>query len=154
MNRVIGFSVGLNHGSSGVPVVAPIPIKVPEGHAFRLRRVIFQLASLPNLDTDAFYALSQISIERAKESTARFRNTIWIAQRNFSIEVTTTGMASGNLILVEELWAEDYRLVMQPMFHTFAVGGLQTNTCHLYGEMVKATEGERNAIIAWQGGAK
>ena len=156
MNRVIQYQVRMVGGSSGVPGVGAIPIKVPDKQCFRVRYVEFKQTSWQNVDVVQLGGVSPINGQRAFSSLLDFTNyTKFMAYHSWAFgESGTTGESGGFLHDRVELWDMDYRLVMPPTVHVVDVGSFLIWNVVLAGELMPCTEGERNAIIAWQGGAK
>lgn len=153
MNKTVVYRATVTHGSTGVPVAVEIPVKPSEGMAFRLRRVVFQLASAPSADTAVLWALSKNNSELAKASLAIYRASQWIAVAGIQVQFGGASGAEGGVLGVSvDLWDHDYRLPMSPTFHTVAIGQLFANDVYLWGEMVPMSRGARNAAIAYQGG--
>ncbi len=158
MNNVIQFSAGLTPAGSATAVATPIPILVPEGRAFKVRNVDFRWLTYPTADIVISMGLSRFAEEPIQRTIAVFLgNPNFMAYASFGFgESGTTGESSHFLNKKVELWDLDYKLVMRPTFHILQNGAACCFQmfCVLSGELVPASEGERNAIIAWQGGAK
>jgi len=154
MNNVITFDVAISPQVSGVPQFAVIPLIVPDKLAFRLRYFEVRLNGLVGSDNDIFAALSKGAEEPVKASNALLIGGQYIASVGWTIEVVSTGAAALPMVQRVDLWDMDYRMVMRPTIHFGAVGTGQAMTAVLAGELVGISEGARNGIIAWQGGAK
>jgi len=154
MNKSIQFQAELVGAFTGVPVSVAIPLKITEGQAFRVRAVEFWKTDIAGVDEVDLLGLSRLSQANVKASMPILRlATDFIARAALGIE--TTGTSSGHINTLHfrtELWEYDYRLVMPPFFHLGTIGQLTQWVCFLTGENVPATQGQRNAIIAWQGG--
>jgi len=156
LNKTVQYTVSLT-GSTNVPVRADVPLKVPDKHAFRLRYVQFRLQSVHNADRDYFMGLSKLSRQAVHPGgTDPFTtDNTYIAYGSQGIEASgTDGLAAIRLDHHVELWDQDWRLVLPPTFHLLTVGSGAIVVCVVAGELVPANEGERNAIILTQGGAK
>lgn len=130
-------------------------LAVPDGYAARLRA--FELT----VTTMAFTA-SQIhwtALSRAyKEPQAIVLEEV-MRDRDFLAILGfvhhKTGSAGISLMHNPqriELWDYDYNFVIDPAAIYFANGLTQDFTAAIYYEYVAKSEGERNSIIAWQGG--
>ena len=157
MNNTIQFGVLLTPAVAGVPVALPVPLVVPGGHAFRCRYVEFRWRQLQNVDVDMAVLLHRESSRPIYGSTNLFMlATGTIAFTSFGQEISgTAGISAAILTVHRDVWDMDYRLVMRPTGMVVGVGGLGIEVqLILAGELVGASEGQRNAIIATQGGAK
>ncbi len=154
-NDVIQF-VRLVSPSANVAEAEAMPLIVPDGMAFRVRYCEFRHSGLLNADGDHRMAISIIAEQPAKLGDVDFNTYAkYIAYASWSMEASgTEGLMSIKSVQHIDVWDLDYRLVMRPTLHTLAVGAAQAMTAVLAGEMVQASQGERNAIIALQGGAK
>lgn len=155
MNKTVTFLAALNPAVSGTPVRARIPLIVPNGFAFRLRYVLWVLQDARPSDAESFCALSRIADEPLRASLATLlTGNQYLSMFTWGVELVTTGMSTSPLHQKDELWDLDYRLVMAPTYHMVGITNWTNTFCRVAGELVPVTEGERNAIIAWQGGAK
>lgn len=156
MNSTIQFAATSSGGSSGTPVRVVFPLIVPDRTAFRVRWVDFWISGLQAGDMNSFAAVSKLSVDRAKISLAAYlASTDFIARDSYFSELTTTGEAATKTARRVELWDADYRFVLRPVLHVVSVvNTFATWNVQIAGELVGASEGDRNAIIAFQGGAK
>jgi len=157
LNKVIVYGLRMSAAISATPVSSPLPVIVPDRWAFRVRFVEFRWRVNINADQDVLMGVSKLSGRGAMPDAARFDlNTDFIANGGFGVEASgTEGLSTAISVVRRELWDYDYRMVMRPEAHLMVIGSLsQTIAFFIGGELVPASEGERNAIIAWQGGAK
>ena len=154
MNRTVEYGVRVTPAGSGTPLAAQIPLSVPVGTAFRVRRAEFRWRALPNADSDVTGGISKINQEAARPSAnALLTHNQYMAFFSWAIEVVTTGTTAVEMFVRQELWEYDYRLVMPPTAHLVVTGNLGIEVAFfLYGEMVPMSQGQRNAAIAYQGG--
>jgi len=154
MNNTIQYVGALTPTSSGTAVAGEVPLKVPEGRAFRVRFVEFRAGpGGAASDYDLNVALSKVNQETIRIAAEGFNSqNTYLAYWSFSIEITTSGAYFSRLSKRFDLWDYDYRLVMPPTFHTLQFVETRLVHCVLGGEMVSASQGQRNAIIAFQGG--
>ncbi len=154
MNRTINFFTRLTPASSGVVVVAPLPLAVPDKLAFRVRYVDFRYRGFQNVDVDVLAGVSKVNRKAVPPNVNELTDdTTLVAFNSWAQELTTTGATALLTSFRVELWEYDYRMVMPPTALLAAVGGLGVECWVVIGgEMVPASTGQRNAIIAWQGG--
>lgn len=128
--------------------------EIPDGFAFRLRAIEFRNQSVvAAVDTRFHVGLSKRQADRLIPVETDFMAyQKFLAYWAQDSELTTSGAAAFGLNMRVELWDYDYRLVMKPTIMSFSLGLSLPVTCGVYGELVRASQGERNAIIAWQGG--
>jgi len=107
-------------------------------------------------DHDVFAGLSRRSEEEVRLGQAEMlTHNQFMAYWAYSIEIfVTSGGYERQHVHRVELWEMDYRLVMPPTFHVLQIAEARQVVCVLAGEMIPVREGERNAIIITQGGAK
>lgn len=155
-NQLTQFVAVLTGGSSGVPVRAAFPLKQKDGHSFRLRHVEFRQTTYQNVDVVQFGGVSPVEDERVFPSLATFMAyNKFMAFHSWGFgESGTTGESATILHERIDLWDLDYRVILPPTLHIVDVGSFLTWNVVIAGEYVKVTEGQRNAIIAWQGGVK
>ncbi len=158
MNKTVQFGELLAGVTTGVPRAVLVPLKVPDKLAFRLRWVEFCKRDYGTADEVTHLGLSRLAVARVKSSVGAFVvSTDFLARECFGFEVTGaagTGLSGQWLVRRFEMWDADYRLVMPPAFHLVNVGQVSEWTCFIHGEFVPITMGDRNGVIAWQGGAK
>lgn len=140
---------------NGVGTADPLEsFRVPDRLAFRVRAIEFRGQALfAAADTRFHVGLSK----RENDVAIPVELTLMLYQKflafwSMDAELTTSGMTSGHMFRRLELWDYDYRLVMRPTIMSFSIGLALPVAVGVYGELVKASEGERNGIIAWQGG--
>lgn len=151
MNEVIQYVATVTALANQGAAIA-VPLRVPLGMAFRVRSVDFRFQGLGPTDETFLVALSRFNREPAKTSTQFTISNHWIAYGGYNMEIQTTGMATIRINQLVDVWDYDYRLVMQPTLQAFAVQLAAQVDCAVAGVLVRISEGERNAIIAWQGG--
>jgi len=134
----------------------PIPLRIPDKVALRVRYVEFRIEDLSNADRLLIMGLSLVAGERARTATTQFMEyNKYIAFWVTAWEATgAAGLMATDLSKRIDVWDMDYRLVIGPTFHALTTPTAAGITAVVAGELVRATEGERNAIIATQGGAK
>jgi len=154
-NDVIQYAV-FTSVAANVAQAVPIPILVPDGFAFRVRYCEFRHHGLLNVDQDARQAISIVADQRAFTADPQFVGYAkFIAYSSWGTEISgAAGLMVVKTVQHIDVWDMDYRLVMRPTLHTLHIGAAQASTAVLAGELVPASEGQRNAIIALQGGAK
>lgn len=151
MNSVISYVVRLA-ASANSNARGAVPIRVPDGKAFRVRHIEFRLQGLQASDHLNLVSVSRLNQEPLRTSTQLETSNHLLAFYGFTLEVQTSGLATLILVHRVALWDYDFRLVMQPTAHLFSVQLADIVDVEMAGELVNASEGERNAIIAWQGG--
>ncbi len=153
MNNTIQFVVTIGVGSSGTPNTGEIPLVVPAGLAFRCRYVEYRIQSHTEADTTYSIGVSKGNRQPPRPNAAEVtRYNGYISFWGRANQITTSGTRGIPITFRQDVWELDYRLVMPPTVHRVFVGTGVVHTVVLAGEMVKATEGQRNAIIATQGG--
>lgn len=129
--------------------------RVPDEFCFRVRAVEFRV------DVLLFAADSRFTLGLSKrfEDRPRLPDTVFLTYQKFlaywAMESELTGTAGASAFPMSkrvELWDYDYRLVLRPTLLTRSNGATFTIAFGVHGELVPCTEGQRNAIIAWQGG--
>lgn len=141
--------------ASGLGTADPIAsLDVPDKKCFRISAIEFRQQSVVAAQDNRFHVgLSKrqndviIPVEINVLTYPKF-----LAFWSQDSELTTTGAAALRMSHRVELWDYDYRLVMRPTLMSFSIGLSLPVACGIYGEFVACSEGERNAIIAWQGG--
>ena len=156
-NEVIQFAA-LNSGSlANTELAVPVPILVPGGLCLRLRFIEFRLTDTPNTDRELFAGLSRTAEEpiTGEGVNGIVGHTRFMAFASWGFETTgAAGLNASPLSQRHDVWDMDYRLVMQPTFMSIAVTSAANIFCIVGGVLVPCSEGQRNAIIATQGGAK
>lgn len=141
--------------ATGVGTADPLEnFRVPDKFCLRLRAIEFRQQSVvAGADTRFHVGLSKrqndvlIGVETDLMEYQKF-----LAFWSQDSELTTSGAASIRMSERVELWEYDYRLVMRPTLMSFSIGLSLPVACGVIGELVPCSEGQRNAIIAWQGG--
>jgi len=156
LNKTVNYAIRGNISSPGTPLAFNFPLIVPDKLLFRLRNIEFKLEGLQTSDMDVHAGVTQLSRDPARQSSV-----LLIAFQHFlaSADWVEEGTGTAGLTAVGanhrvELWDYDYRLALAPTFHLNTVSLAQSMTAIIAGEFVGASEGERNAAIIWQGGAK
>jgi len=155
MNNAIQFVARGAIATSGTALT--VPLTVPDKMAFRLRHVEFRMRDLPQaIDTRFNVGLSKLANDNIFATDLELMNYAhFLAYVSWGWEITGTAGLGGLLSMLRvPLWDYDYRLVMRPTVIGHAVGTTHTIAVAVVGELVRVSEGERNSIIAWQGGAK
>ncbi len=153
MNNVIQFQASVL--TTEVPFSrADLQLVVPDGKAFRLRSVTWKLRSMIGGNVHLLCALSRVHAEPVRPVIAEFFGSAkWLSWFGFGEDLTVNGMAAIFLHERQEYWDYDYRFVLAPTLHVARVFGSAIEVgVQLSGELVPVSQGERNAIIAWQGG--
>lgn len=153
MNNVIQFQA--NVATASPPFSrADVQLVVPEGKAFRLRSVTWKMRDVIQSDVVLLCALSRVHSEPLRPVlNAFFESAKWLSWFSYGWEILTTGATSSFIHERQDYWDYDYRFVLAPTLHVARVGGTTIEVAvQLAGELVSASKGERNAIIAWQGG--
>lgn len=154
-NDVVQYSIGVVTVAN-VASVAPVPLLVSEGQAFRVRRIEYRIVDLPNTDRVVLMGLSRGADEGVLGGSDEFEDsTRYMAHWGLGFEATgAAGLVAVELSRAFDVWDFDYRLVMRPTFHVLTITSAARVVVVVSGEFVGATENQRNAIIAIQGGAK
>lgn len=154
MNKTIQYNALVTTGGANVAEVAPIPLIVPEGMAFRCRYFEVRLRTGTPGDRDSMVGLTQRNQDTARVNDAAFLSyNAFLALASWEEEHSgSAGIVAYLAVHRVDLWDMDYRLVMPPTMHILGLIRVVTACGVLAGELVKATEGQRNAIIGWQGG--
>jgi len=154
VNNVVQFVVRLVPALGNTAEAVRVPLAVPDQHALRVRYVEFRLEDFPNADRRVRAALSKVTDQPAREGTTAFETyNGYLAYMTLGWEASgTSGLSFGKIYERIDVWDMDYRMVMPPTFHVLSHTTSTAVVCVVAGEMVKASMGQRNAIIAWQGG--
>lgn len=128
--------------------------RVPDGFCLRLRAVEFRGQAILIAGDSRFHiGLSKRQADTAiPVETVLMRYQKFLAFWSIDSELNASGATSILMTRRVELWDYDYRLVMKPTILTFSAGLALPVAVGVYGELVPCTVGQRNAIIAWQGG--
>lgn len=156
MNSVLQFRATLTPGTVlGVLQFAEVRLGVPDGFALRVRHVRFVVQGFPGASGRFSMGVSYRNRHLLPNTAAVFADKTFLGYEG---AVVVTASAIGFNILSNvyriEMWDYDYRLVMNPTFVAEATFAGQQIECIVAGELVRATQGDRNAIIVWQGGVQ
>ena len=155
-NDVIQYSAVLNPTPTGVVLVIPVPILVPEGLGLWVRAIEFRWSGVQAGDFEAFAGVSLVAEQPALPSTAALlAHTKFMAFDALASEFSTSGETLARTTRRVDVSDLRYVLVMRPTLQAVNVGNtFMTIVAVVFGELVGVSEGQRNAIIATQGGAK
>ena len=156
MNNVIQYVGEHTFVAANTGEASDIPLKVSDGWALRLHYIEFRLQfSIIAGDIDMYVGVSRKQNDEARVALAGVVGYAqYMAFWSHGQELTTSGASFGELSHRIDLWREDYRLVLSPTFHGIGIGNTGPVNTVVAGELVRVSQGQRNAIIAWQGGAK
>lgn len=155
MNATVQF-VNTVTISSGAGIAGPLSaLQVSDGECLRVRAVEFRALS-PAIGADARFS---IGLSKRQRDTALATEVLQYTYPKFMAfwSVDMEVVTSGSYVLLTthrvDVWDLDYRLVMEPTILAFSgFGAVGVVAVVVSGEFVPCSEGQRNAIIAWQGG--
>lgn len=151
MNEVLQYVAGITSAANQGDVVA-LPLKVPAGRGFRVRYVEFRRSALGGADETLFVGLSRFNQLVLPTLVFTLMANHFIAFYSWGVEVVTSGSWGQSLSKKINVWDLNYVLVMPPTFVQRSVQQANTVDCVMAGELIPLTEGQRNAVIVWQGG--